>query len=187
MYSPSFPPGLTFPCAIHLLHVCRLTWRDDGKRLASVSDDRTVRVWNVEHQSSFACFGGEDAICAESCDDLSKNVSRVESCDNLSGSKVGKDGSHGSNIRRLVLTGWGHLSRVWDARFTRLGVVTCGEVRCHNVTASNEPKYRRMWKLVRLFLLGFRRVQAQSRSSSRRRFLSYGTKATHRQFVAISS
>lgn len=62
-----------------------------------------MRVWGVE------CNGGEDG--------------RSE------GEGEGK-GDEGNVVGgQLLWTGWGHASRVWDVGFTRLGVVTCGEVR----------------------------------------------------------
>lgn len=90
-----------------LVHCCdacaRVAWREDGRRLTSVSDDRTVRVWNVE------CNGGDGNGSDE-------------------GERLGRRGRNCNG--RLLWTGWGHASRVWDVGFTRLGIVTCGEVRC---------------------------------------------------------
>lgn len=81
----------------------RVAWREDGRRLASASDDRTVRVWDVE------CNGGD----GDGSDDDEWSGMRGKNCNG-----------------RLLWTGWGHASRVWDVGFTRLGIVTCGEVRC---------------------------------------------------------
>ncbi|CAM9668645.1 unnamed protein product, partial [Ectocarpus sp. 13 AM-2016] len=71
--------------------IFRVAWREDGMRLASASDDRTVRVWDEEDRAA-------------------------------AGEEEGRDGGG-----RLVWTGWGHASRVWDVGFADLGVVSCGE------------------------------------------------------------
>ena len=90
---PPAPPPLLCTCPALLGVPCaRVAWRKDGKRLASASDDRTVRVWNVE-------------LCGVN------------------------DGTVKKPVGRLVWTGWGHVSRVWDVGFSSVGVVTCGEVR----------------------------------------------------------
>eukprot|EP00903_Cladosiphon_okamuranus_P013793 g12836.t3 len=79
--------------------IFRVAWREDGRRLVSASDDRTVRVWEVQRSG-----GGRGA----SGDEGKGNEGTV--CEG-----------------QLLWTGWGHASRVWDVGFTRLGVVSCGE------------------------------------------------------------
>lgn len=112
-YLHTMPPASTHPylclpgCR---LDIClRVAWREDGRRLVSSSDDRTVRVWSVD------CSGGGGG--------------------SSEGEGTGNEGhAYGG---QLLWTGWGHASRVWDVGFTRLGVVTCGEVR---VCVSSEPR-----------------------------------------------
>lgn len=77
--------------------------------MASASDDRTVRVWGLEGSISIS-GGGARASESEG-----------------KGQGEGNDGSPGDG--RLLWTGWGHASRVWDVGFTKIGVVSCGEVR----------------------------------------------------------
>lgn len=88
----------------------RVAWREDGRRLASASDDRTVRVWGLEGGGG----GGDGARYSGS---------------EGKGQGEGSEGSCGDGRGHLLWTGWGHASRVWDIGFTKIGVVSCGEVR----------------------------------------------------------
>lgn len=73
--------------------------------MASASDDRTVRVWGLE---GISAGGGKSENEGEGRDECNER---------------------GAGDGWLLWTGWGHASRVWDVGFTRLGAVSCGEVR----------------------------------------------------------
>ncbi|EQC39975.1 hypothetical protein SDRG_02630 [Saprolegnia diclina VS20] len=69
----------------------KLQWSDDGQRLASVSDDRSVQLW----------ANGSTGVTSPTT-----TLSRpFES----------------------VFRGWGHTARIWDVKFTSLGLVTASE------------------------------------------------------------
>jgi len=53
----------------------------------------------------------------------------LEGCGGSDGSNDGEGNEGGPGDGRLLWTGWGHASRVWDVGFTKIGVVSCGEVR----------------------------------------------------------
>lgn len=96
--------------------VRRVAWSVDGKCVASVSDDRSVRVWDVEHEQGHPRSG--DGFGAP-LRGAPEGFSRIQPT-------VTADDARGG--RRLLWTGWGHSSRVWDVAFSRVGVVTAGEV-----------------------------------------------------------
>ncbi|CAM9498049.1 unnamed protein product, partial [Choristocarpus tenellus] len=90
--------------------IFRVAWDKTGHSLGSVSDDRTVRVWNSR-------LTGDDSADAHASSGKGAEVGGAV------GGKCGETGDTG----RLLLTGWGHSSRVWDVAFCSLGVVTSGE------------------------------------------------------------
>lgn len=101
----------------------RVTWREDGKRVASVSDDRTVRVWDVDCSDD----GFRSPINHGNVGD-SGDCSPLVTNEEIEFAA----GVVAATTRRLLWTGWGHVSRVWDVGFSCWGVVTAGEVRCDN-------------------------------------------------------
>ncbi|CAM9184864.1 unnamed protein product [Scytosiphon promiscuus] len=106
--------------------IFRVSWREDGKQLASASDDRTARVWDVELDRDGGCQDNSDRGDRNSC---GTRCSGQSSGSGGEGEDRGGDGGEKGRCAedRLLWTGWGHASRVWDVGFTRLGIVTCGE------------------------------------------------------------
>lgn len=95
----------------------RVCWRHDGHRVASVSDDQTVRVWDVEEREH-----------SGSGNDLSGDGHRRSDATTSGDSASHREPTQG----RLLWTGWGHVSRVWDVGFSIKGIVTAGEVSFPN-------------------------------------------------------
>lgn len=71
--------------------VFRIRWSNDRCHMLSVSDDRTIRKWKVAISGRYDADGG--------------GVGRIDS-----------DDGAGSGLE-LLWTGWGHISRLWDAVF----------------------------------------------------------------------
>ncbi|KDO20303.1 hypothetical protein SPRG_21420 [Saprolegnia parasitica CBS 223.65] len=69
----------------------KLQWSDDGQRLASVSDDRSVQLWAN------------------------------------GGTGVTSPATTLSRPFESIFRGWGHTARIWDVKFTSLGLVTASE------------------------------------------------------------
>lgn len=100
----------------------RVAWREDGMRLASASDDRTVRVWDVKPRCE-SCSGGSGGNSGKG-NGKDMEVLGEEEDKAAAWEEEERDGGG-----RLAWTGWRHASRVWDVGFASLGVVSCGEVK----------------------------------------------------------
>ena len=75
--------------------VFRIRWSNDRCHMLSVSDDRTIRKWKVAIADRCGGADGEGGV----------GVGRSDSGDGT-----------GSGLE-LLWTGWGHISRLWDAVF----------------------------------------------------------------------
>lgn len=87
--------------------IFRIKWSTNGDRMISVSDDRTVRMWQV-------------------------SKSRIGTHDLATG-------------LQLVFTGWGHISRVWDAVFLNDCATNISEAPDCEIASCSEDGTVKLW------------------------------------------
>lgn len=99
--TPTAPAGVVHTVASdHEGVIFGIKWSAEGDRMISVSDDRTVRMWQVS-KSSIGAY-------------------------------------HVATGLQLMFTGWGHISRVWDAVFLNDQSLNNDALDCEIATCSED-------------------------------------------------
>ncbi|KAF2658476.1 WD40 repeat-like protein [Lophiostoma macrostomum CBS 122681] len=102
--------------------------------LASCSDDRTIRIWDVT-----------DLITNNVADDSPDEHSDIRRVRHTGFVNSSIDVDHSPSSSTCAAIGWGHLSRVWTSRFLALG----GENGSNSYLCSvGEDATSRLWQLV---------------------------------------
>lgn len=111
-----------------------------SRLLASCSDDRTIRVWNISHTGSSGVKASADHTFTE--------ARETGFGENTSATELEAMASHHS-CKPLVIA-MGHVSRIWSVRFSSHGVdlpASGGGPRCMRLYSFGEDATAQRWRL----------------------------------------